>query len=93
MTLSESHEARLKRLKIRAWRRGTKEMDLVLGNYADHNLGKMSETELQAFEALMEENDQDLMSWLMGQVPAPQVHHELLAILERFAEIQFANNR
>ena len=89
MTLSETHEARLKRLKIRAWRRGTKEMDLVLGPYADENLSKMSLAELDALEALMDENDQDLMSWIMGQSPAPATHQELLAILTRFAETRF----
>ncbi|MDJ0859159.1 MAG: succinate dehydrogenase assembly factor 2, partial [Dinoroseobacter sp.] len=48
----ESRETRIKRLKIRSWRRGIKEMDLILGGYADANLKAMSEVELDAFDAL-----------------------------------------
>ncbi|WP_417248070.1 succinate dehydrogenase assembly factor 2 [Celeribacter sp.] len=69
--MSETHEHRLKRINIRAWRRGIKEMDLLIGGYADANLASMSEAELDAFEALMDENDQDLLAWATGQQDAP----------------------
>lgn len=81
----ESHEHRLKRLKIRAWRRGIKEMDLVIGGYADAHLATMSVPELDAFEALMDEQDQDLLSWATGQSETPAHHKATLDLLVTFA--------
>ena len=77
----ETSEARLKRMAMRSWRRGTKEMDLVLGPYADERLSVMSEAELVAFDALLEENDQDLMAWLLGHKAVPKAHEGLVATL------------
>ena len=68
----ETAEARLKRMAMRSWRRGTKEMDLVLGPYADAQLSQMTLAELDAFDAILAENDQDLIAWIMGQKPAPE---------------------
>ncbi len=65
-------ETRLRRLRIRAWRRGIKEMDLLLGPYADGPAGALDEAALAAFEALLDENDQDLYAWISGaRPPAP----------------------
>lgn len=72
VTPNETPEARIKRMKIRAWRRGIKEMDLILGPYADTHLAGMSEAELDAFDALLKENDQDLYQWVSGQAAAPE---------------------
>lgn len=74
MTVVETPESRLKRMKMRAWRRGTKEMDLVLGPWADTHLEGLSAERLDQFEALLSENDQDLMAWIFGQAPVkPQI--------------------
>jgi antitoxin CptB len=81
----ETFEARLKRMAMRSWRRGTKEMDLVLGPYADTQLGRMSLAELDAYDALLAENDQDLMAWMLGQKPAPITHAPLVAVLRAYA--------
>lgn len=70
--MNEDVEIRLKRLKMRSMRRGIKEMDLILAAYADRHLAAMSEAELDLYEALLHENDQDLYQWVTGQVPAPQ---------------------
>ncbi len=66
-------EARLKRLAMRSWRRGTKEMDLVLGPWSDAHLAGLGEADLAIYEDLLAENDQDLMAWILGQgaPPAP----------------------
>ena len=77
----ETSEARLKRMAMRSWRRGTKEMDLVLGPYADTELAAMTLAELDAYDALLAENDQDLMAWMLGQKPAPANHAPLVAVL------------
>lgn len=69
--MSEPQEIRIKRLKMRSLRRGIKEMDLILSAYAEANLAAMSAAELDGYEALLEESDQDLYQWVTGQVPAP----------------------
>lgn len=69
--MTELHEHRLKRLKMRSWRRGTKEMDLILGPYADQNLAEMAPDALDLYEELLAENDQDLYQWVSGQAAAP----------------------
>ncbi len=72
--MSETAEARLKRMAMRSWRRGTKEMDLILGPYADAHLAGMSEERLTLYDALLAENDQDLLPWVLGQVPPPAAY-------------------
>jgi antitoxin CptB len=67
----EELSMRLRRLKYRAWHRGTREMDLMLGPFADARLAGMSAEELDRFETLLEEADTDLLKWLMGQEPTP----------------------
>ncbi len=67
----ETAEARLKRMKMRSWRRGTKEMDLVLGPWADAHLADLSPERLDLYDRLLTENDQDLMAWILGTAPAP----------------------
>ena len=81
----EDLSMRLRRLRYRAWHRGTKEMDLLLGPYADARLGGMEVAELDRFETLLEEADTDLLKWLMGQEPTPaDADAELLADLLKF---------
>lgn len=76
---------RLRRLRYRAWHRGTREMDLLLGPYADARLAGMDVTELDRFETLLEEADTDLLKWLMGEEPTPaDADHRLLADLLTF---------
>nr|WP_256471628.1 succinate dehydrogenase assembly factor 2 [Oceanicola sp. 502str15] len=72
----------MKRLKIRAWRRGIKEMDLLLGGFADSEMAGLADSELDALEALMEEADQDLLRWVTGLEAPPEVH---VAMLRRIA--------
>jgi len=78
--MSETREIRLKRLKIRSWRRGIKEMDLILGAYADECMASLSDSELNAHETLMDEQDLDLYSWITGQFDCPE---ELKKALKR----------
>lgn len=69
--MTESRETRLRRLKIRSWRRGMKEMDLILGGFADTELAGLSDAELDQHELLMDENDQDLYLWVTGAQSGP----------------------
>ena len=82
---AEPREARLKRMAMRSWRRGTKEMDLILGPYADARLAGMSAADLDLFDALLAEADQDLYPWITGARPAPVRFAGLLAEIVGFA--------
>lgn len=76
-------EIRLKRLKIRSWRRGTKEMDLLFGQYADAYLDQMTNTELDEFEALLAEEDPIISTWITGVEAPPARHSELVEKLTK----------
>jgi antitoxin CptB len=70
---------------MRSWRRGTKEMDLILGPYADAHLAAMSPDRLALYDALLGENDQDLYPWMTGAAPAPERFAPLIAEIASFA--------
>lgn len=80
--MPETPEARLKRLKMRSWRRGMKEMDLILGPYADRHLADMGADDLKNYDQLLSENDQELYRWITGQGSPPDT---LSALLEKIA--------
>lgn len=77
-----------RRLKIRAWRRGTKEMDLILGGYFDAHAAAMSDAELSAFEALMREDDSALYAWVAGGAEPPAAHADVIAAIRRARGIE-----
>ena len=64
-------ERRRARLRFRAARRGFKEVDLIFGTFAAEHLDALGETELDAFEALLDAPDQDVYIWLRGHAPVP----------------------
>lgn len=69
---------RVARLRMRSWRRGTREMDLILGPYADAALPDLGAPELDAYEAILSENDQDLYLWITRPDTAPPRHARAL---------------
>ena len=73
MTGFEPRETRLKRLAMRSMRRGIKEMDVILSAYAQSEMPQLPDDALDAYEALLSENDLDLYAWVSGaqDVPAP----------------------
>jgi antitoxin CptB len=64
-------ETRLKRLRFRAWHRGTKEADLMIGGFFDRHAAGWSDAEIVWFETFLEEQDVDIMAWGMGAQPFP----------------------
>lgn len=76
--VTETHETRLKRLKMRSNYRGIKEMDLILKAFADRRLADMSAEELDLYEDLLEENDHDLYQWVSGQGATPARYLDLV---------------
>ena len=82
---AEPRDVRVKRLRLRAWRRGIREMDLILGGYADAELAAMDDAGLARFEAALGEADHDLLQWVTGAAPPPAPHAPLMEALRRRA--------
>lgn len=83
----ESPAQRLSRLRYRSWRRGTREMDLLLGPFADRHLAGMDEAELAAYERLLDVSEPTLMAWLTGQAePPPETDPTMRALVRRAAD-------
>ncbi len=82
MTAGEDIAIRRKRLRYRAWHRGTKEMDLILGPFADANVDAYGTAELDRLEQLMDEEDPPLLKWVMRQEEPPaHVDRAFLALV------------
>ena len=64
-------DVRRRRVLFRAWHRGLREMDILMGRFADAEIGTMPEADLDAFERLIEVPDQDLFRWITGEDEAP----------------------
>jgi antitoxin CptB len=76
---------RRKKLKFRAWRRGFKEIDLILGGFADRKLADLTEVQVDDFERLLDAPDQDVFTWITGQAPAPAEYDTpTLALIRAF---------
>lgn len=86
MTLEEIQNWR-KRLIFRSWHRGTREMDLIMGTFADKNIQTFTEGELTAYETLLETPDPDLYNWI-ARVETPPANL-VTPMLERFLSHKF----
>ena len=67
-------DARRRRILFRAWRRGMREMDLVMGQFADAHLPEMTDAELDEFELLLDAPDPAVLAWITGEEPTPAKH-------------------
>lgn len=78
-------EIRLKRLRFRAWRRGFKEADLILGPFADKHGPNLTPEQLDAFEALLDQPDQDIYEWIIERRPTPEAFdNDVMRMLKQF---------
>ncbi len=82
---SPPFEALRRKLAFRAWHRGTREADLLMGAFADRHLATFDREQLGQFERLMKENDPDIYDWMTGRSPPPQEHdNSVTALLRQF---------
>ncbi|ALG71255.1 hypothetical protein VY88_02275 [Azospirillum thiophilum] len=82
---AESLENRRKRLRFRSWHRGTREMDLLMGSFADAHVVTFDHDMLDRFEALLELGDPDLYDWMSGREPVPAEHDgDVMRLLTAF---------
>jgi antitoxin CptB len=78
-------EARVNRARFRAWRRGFREADLILGPFADRYAAAMTPEQLDRFERLLSQPDHDLYAWILEQSPVPtEFDNDLMAELRVF---------
>lgn len=68
----QDRETRIKQLRYRAWRRGFREHDFLMGTYADTKLADHDDAGLDAFDALLDQADWDVYYWIVGQKPVPK---------------------
>lgn len=73
---NEENEQRRKRLRYRSWHRGMKEVDLILGRFADANLDTLSDDQLDQFERILDQSDPELYAWVSGRQPLPTKHSD-----------------
>jgi antitoxin CptB len=84
---SEGLDVRRRRLLFRAWHRGMRETDLIMGRFADAYIATLSDPELDAFEQLMEVLDRDVLAWVTGERQPPETYDT--ALLKRLREFHW----
>jgi len=80
---------RLNRIKFRAWHRGTREADYMIGCFFDRFHTDWSETDIAWFEALIEEEDHDILAWALGTTEVPERYAgELMSLIQKLDYVE-----
>lgn len=80
-----TEDTRLKKLKYRAWHRGFREADLILGPFSEKHVASLTPDQLDVFEILLEQPDQDLYEWIVEKTPTPaEFDGELMDLIKAF---------
>ena len=88
---SEGLDARRRKLLFRSWHSGTREMDLIMGRFADAHITGFSDAELDKYERLVESPDPDLLAWITGmRAPPPG---EDTTMFRRLCEFQMRSDK
>ncbi|QEL21744.1 succinate dehydrogenase assembly factor 2 [Bosea sp. F3-2] len=78
-------DPRRRKILFRAWHRGMREMDLIMGRFADEAIAGFGDAELDEFERLIEVPDRDLLGWITGEIALPENYDtELFRRLKAF---------
>jgi antitoxin CptB len=84
-------ESTLKRLRFRAWHRGTREADYLIGGFFDRYATEWGEEEIVWYEAILHEDDVDIMAWAIGTQEVPERWQgALMAAMQRLDYIPVA---
>ena len=85
MSQDDPQAIRRKRLLYLSQHRGMKEADILIGRFAAAQLPAMDVAQLDLFERLLDEEDADLMDWLMGKYPVPDdIQSNVFTLLQQF---------
>jgi len=85
----EAIENKRKQLIFRSWHRGTREMDLIMGSFADRHVPQMDEAALKEYEQLLQVPDPEVYDWITGRQSVPaNLHSPLIEklLVHRYAE-------
>ena len=76
--------ARLRRMGFRAWHRGTREADYMIGGFFDRDSDKWDDAQISWFENLLEHDDVDIMAWAIGtQAVPPQIDGPMMDSMKK----------
>jgi len=89
--VEEILENKRKRLLFRSWHRGTKEMDQILGSFANQHISHFSEEELVEYEGILDNSDPEMYDWICGRVDVPA--NKKSPILEKLLNYDYATQR
>ena len=64
-------DPRRRKALFRSWHRGMREMDLILGGFADDHIGELTDEDMDLYEALLDQPDPELFKWFTGELPLP----------------------
>ena len=87
MSNPPENAVRLARMKFRAWHRGTREADYMIGGFFDRYHAQWGEAECAWFEALLEEEDVDIMGWALGTLSVPDEYRG--ALMDAFRKLDY----
>ncbi len=91
MTAAVTDPARLRRLGFRAWHRGTREADYMIGGFFDRYSARWEEAELVWYEAMIDEDDVDIMAWALGTLPVPERYAGFqMTLMQKLDYVQIA---
>ena len=76
--MSEDSITKRKRLRYRSWHRGTKELDLLLGRFAEIHLDQFDDGDIALYEEILESDEHDIYGWISGRLAVPAVASFLL---------------
>lgn len=83
----DEHETRLKRLKYRAWHRGFREADLILGPFVDQHARHLTPEQLDEFERLLDQADHDIYDWIIERAPTPpEFNTSIMNLIKAFRD-------
>jgi antitoxin CptB len=84
---SDGLDERRRRMLLRAWRRGMRETDLIMGRFADAHIANLNDEELAEYERLLDVRDQDLLGWVTGEFAVPPDYDT--ALFRRLRDFHF----
>jgi antitoxin CptB len=89
MTAQPDHSTRFAKMKFRAWHRGTREADYMMGGFFDRYHAEWDDAAMRWFEDLLDHDDVDVLAWALQAQPAPPRFHG--ALLEAFQRIDYVS--
>ena len=88
---SEGLDERRRKMPFRSWHRGIREIDLIMGRFADVHIANLTDAELDQYQRLLDAQEHDLLGWVMGQIPVPP--DEDTPVFRRMRDFHLKNGR